>query len=67
MYLKKERKNIEIPTIPTKGSLIYEYELKAAAIYELITNSNSLTFDLNNKPITATVIKICKIMNFTRT
>ena len=51
-YLKKERKNFILPTNPVKGSLIYEYELKAAAIYDLVCNSNNIEFDSSNKPIT---------------
>ena len=50
-YLKQIRKDITIPTSPTKESLIYEYELKAAYIYEQITKKELNNFDLKNIPI----------------
>lgn len=34
-----------------KASIIYQLELKSSKIYSLITNSNTIDFDLKNKPI----------------
>ena len=50
-YLNKIRKNLNIPNNPNKDSLTYQYELKASAIYDMITNENNLEFEINNKPI----------------
>ncbi len=47
-YLKK----LSIKTlINNKDSIIYKLELKSSSIYSLITKSDTLTFDLSNKPI----------------
>lgn len=50
-YLNKIRKNLTIPTNPNKNSLTYQYEIKASAIYDMISNENNLEFEINNKPI----------------
>jgi len=50
-YLNKIKKELTIPTTPLKNSLTYEYELKTAAIYDLITHENNLEFESSNKPI----------------
>lgn len=50
-YLNKIKKKLSIPTTPLKNSLTYQYELKAAAIYDLITKENNLEFETSNKPI----------------
>lgn len=50
-YLNKRKKVLSVPTTPVKGSLTYEYELKAAAIYDLIAKESNLEFDTSNKPI----------------
>ncbi len=53
-YLNSIKKEIDIPLV-TKythlDSIIKDYELKAASIYEQLTNENVTTFELNNKPI----------------
>ena len=50
-YLNKIKKDLNMPTGPFKESLTYQYELKAAAIYDLITHDNNLEFETSNKPI----------------
>ena len=50
-YLKTIRKDITLPTTPNKDSLIYEYELKAAYLYEQATKKSLNNFDLKNIPI----------------
>ncbi len=50
-YLNKIKKEINIPLIPLKDSLTYQYELKCASLYELITNEKTLEFETSNKPI----------------
>lgn len=50
-YLKTIRKDITLPTTPNKESLIYNYELKAAYIYEQATKKSLNNFDLKNIPI----------------
>lgn len=53
-YINKIKKETTLPII-TKftniNSKIAEYELKAANIYQMITNDNVLNFEINNKPI----------------
>ena len=50
-YLKDIRKEITLPTTPNKDSLIYEYELKAAYLYEQATKKSLNNFDNKNIPI----------------
>jgi hypothetical protein len=50
-YLKSIKKDILLPTSPTKDSLIFDYELKAAYIYEQITKKELNNFDIKNIPI----------------
>lgn len=50
-YLNKIKKDLNMPIVPFKESLTYQYELKAAAIYDLITHDNNLEFETSNKPI----------------
>lgn len=50
-YLNKIKKEILLPMSPPKNSLIWQYELKAAYLYELATKKTLNNFDLNNKPI----------------
>ena len=50
-YLNKIKKELNIPLGPFKDSLTYQYELKTAAIYDLITQDNNLEFEISNKPI----------------
>lgn len=41
----------DIATIVNKNSLQYKFELQASIIYDLINNTNTNTFEKNNKPI----------------
>lgn len=50
-YLKKIRKDINLPTTPNKESIIYQYELKAAYLYEQATKKTLNNFDIKNIPI----------------
>ena len=50
-YLNGIKKDIDISIIPNKDSLIYNYELKVAQIYDLLLNTNTTTFEVKNKPI----------------
>ncbi len=50
-YLNINRKNFLLPTKVDKESLFYQEEIKAALLYDMLTNSNSAKFDLCNKPI----------------
>ena len=50
-YLKTIRKDITLSTTPNKDSLIYNYELKAAYLYEQATKKSLNNFDLKNIPI----------------
>lgn len=50
-YLKEIRKNIQISLTPIKDSIQYQEERKAALLYDMLTNSHSSFFDIQNKPI----------------
>lgn len=50
-YLKKIRKDLDLPTTPIKDSLIYKYELLSSSIFEQITKISTYSFDFQNKPI----------------
>lgn len=50
-YLNKIKKDIDIPIMPNKKSLIYMYELKATLIYDMVVNNKNIDFEINNKPI----------------
>lgn len=50
-YLKKERKNISLPTTPNKTSFLYQFEQKASQLYDLITKENTYEFEKKNQPI----------------
>ncbi len=50
-YLNKIKKNLNLPTSPSKESIVFQYELKAAFLYEQITNTSLNNFDLKNIPI----------------
>lgn len=49
-HLAKLRKTLPIP-FQKKDSKIWKYEKKAALLYEELTNSEALAFELKNKPI----------------
>ncbi len=50
-YLNKRKKETNTSFIVNKDSLVYKYELTAGALYDLVTNSNSLEYETKNKPI----------------
>ena len=50
-YLKNINKDILIARKIPNTYLAEQYELKAATIYELLTNKNVLIFEKSNKPI----------------
>ena len=50
-YLKKIRKDLDLPTTPIKDSLIYIYALLSSSIFEQITKISTYSFDFQNKPI----------------
>ena len=50
-YLNSIKKNITLPIKPFKESIIYNYELTSSLIYDLINNTNTYIFEINNKPI----------------
>lgn len=50
-YLKQIRKDITLPTKPNKESKVFEYELKAAYLYEQATKKTLNNFDIKNIPI----------------
>ena len=50
-YLRNIRKEISISTTPNKDSLLYQYELKSAYLYEQATKESLNNFDLKNIPI----------------
>ncbi len=50
-YLNQIKKEVSIPLTPLKNSLTFTYELKGAAIYELVSQNKTLEFELSNKPL----------------
>ena len=50
-YLNKIKKDINVPITPLKDSLTYKYELKTAAIYDLVSQEKNIEFETSNKPI----------------
>ena len=50
-YLNSIRKDLNLSIKTNHDSKIYEYELKASLIYDLLTNSNTYDFEIKNKPV----------------
>lgn len=50
-YLQDYQDNIKIPTKPISSSPIYEFEKRAAFLYDLFTNSSAQIFEKRNKPV----------------
>lgn len=50
-YLNSMKKQLDIAVSIKKTSRIYEIEMKAALIYDMLTNSNNYEKELSNKPI----------------
>lgn len=51
MYLKKLKSNVIINRKISSDYLAQKYELIAARIYDMLTDSNALKYELENKPI----------------
>ena len=51
LYLNKVKKDLNIALKPQKSSLIYQYELVAASVYDFINGTKELDFEISNKPI----------------
>lgn len=49
-YLNRVKKESRIPITVDRKSFIYEYEIKASYIYDLLTNQNTKDFEIKNKP-----------------
>lgn len=50
-YLKKEKKNFSLPTKIDYQSIVYQYEMIGALLYDLLTHSNCSNFDIRNIPV----------------
>ena len=50
-YLNKIKKELDIYLNPNFNSLIYQIELNASLIYDMLTNQNTYLFESQNKPI----------------
>ena len=55
-YLKDNRNNFLLSLKVDKNSNFFKEEIKAALLYDILTNSNSSLFDVKNKPIIYTGI-----------
>lgn len=50
-YLQAIKKDLTIPTVIDKNSILYKYELTASLIFDLIQNTNTYAFEIQKKPI----------------
>ncbi len=50
-YLNKIKKDLDISLIPNKDSLVYQYELRCASIYDLVVKEDNLKWEKSNKPL----------------
>ncbi|MBQ6840596.1 MAG: nucleotidyltransferase [Bacilli bacterium] len=50
-YLNSIKKDLDISVNINKSSIIYNYEIKASTIYDLLTSQNTYNKELSNKPI----------------
>ena len=51
-YLNRIKKNIELPLFNKSiDSMVYNYEMIASKVYDLITNLNTMDFEKKNKPV----------------
>lgn len=50
-YLNSIKKDLDISVNINKSSIIYNYEIKASTIYDLLTSQNTYEKELSNKPI----------------
>ena len=54
LYLSENKDNFKLPLVTKVTNLeskIFEYEIKAASIYQMLTNTEVLTFEYSNRPI----------------
>jgi predicted nucleotidyltransferase len=51
-YLNSIKKDVNIPLKTNHNSIIYNYELKASILYDMLANTNTYEFEIKNKPIT---------------
>ena len=54
LYLSENKDNFKLPLLTKVTNLeskIFEYEIKAASIYQMLTNTEVLTFEYSNRPI----------------
>ena len=49
-YIKDIKDDLKITNKINKDSIIYNYELKASQIYDLINNTNTYQYEIKNKP-----------------
>lgn len=49
-YLNKVKKESSIPININRDSKIYKYELKASLLYDLLTDKDTYTYEISNKP-----------------
>lgn len=50
-YLNSIKKDLDISVNINKSSIIYNYEIKASTLYDLLTSQNTYEKELSNKPI----------------
>lgn len=49
-YIQSIKGNLKISNKINKQSIIYNYELKASMLYDLINNTNTYSYEIKNKP-----------------
>lgn len=49
-YIQSIKDNLKISNKINKQSIIYNYELKASMLYDLINNTNTYSYEIKNKP-----------------
>ena len=49
-YIQSIKENLQIPTKVNKDSKIFNYELKASLLYDLINNTDTYSYEIKNKP-----------------
>ena len=50
-YIKSLKEELKSITKIDKDSIVYKTEIKASILYDLIMNTNTYSFELQNKPI----------------
>ena len=51
VYLNKIKKEMNIPTIINHDSKLFDYEIKASLLYDMLTNSKTYDYEIRNRPI----------------